>query len=159
MASQFMERRFLCLALTQIGYKKYEKRESMNHVFLSGIVEKAPMMVSKESEITHVTLELTVTHLNASGKEKREKYPLSAWRGIAQRVYELVKSGDRISIEGYLCQKQTSEGVFLEITIREFQASSFRSVNQTSRLTSPIYNSENTSESKHGDNKAVILAE
>ena len=47
----------------------------MNHVFLSGIVEKAPMMVSKESEITHVTLELTVTHLNASGKEKREKYP------------------------------------------------------------------------------------
>ena len=131
----------------------------MNHVFLSGIVEKAPMMVSKESEITHVTLELTVTHLNASGKQKREKYPLSAWHGIAQRVYELVKSGDRISIEGYLCQKQTNEGVFLEITIREFQASSFRPANWAACLTSPIYNSKKTFESKGGNSNAVILAE
>ena len=69
---------------------KAEKRESMNHVFISGIVEKAPVMVSKESEIPHVTLELTVTHINTSGKEKREKYPLRNYRKITCAYYNNV---------------------------------------------------------------------
>ena len=119
----------------------------MNHVFLSGIVEKAPIMVSKENEIPHVTLELTVTHFNTSGKEKRERYPLSAWRGIAYRILELVKPGVRISIEGYLCQKATEEGILLEIAIKEFQASSLQAVRQIHSLSS--YSPVNSSVSKY----------
>lgn len=130
----------------------------MNHVFLSGIVEKAPIMVSKENEIPHVTLELTVTHFNTSGKEKREKYPLSAWRGIAYRIMELVKPGSRISIEGYLCQKATEEGILLEIAVKEFQTSSLRATNQIRFIPSP-YSPINSSVSKHEDRKAVILAD
>lgn len=95
----------------------------MNHVFLSGTVDEAPRRVSQENEIPHVVLELTVAHKTTSGVEKRERYPISAWRGIAKRMTEMIVQGSRVSIKGYLSQKQTPEGVYLEVTAEEFQVS------------------------------------
>ena len=95
----------------------------MNHVFLSGTVEKAPQMVSQGNETPHAILELTVSHKTASGVEKQEQYPISAWRGIAKRMSEMVAPGARVSVKGYLSQKQTPEGIYLEVTAEEFQVS------------------------------------
>ena len=95
----------------------------MNHVFISGTVAEAPRMVSQENEIPHAVLELTVTHKTASGVEKQEQYPISAWRVIAKRMTEMIVPGSRISVKGYLSQKQTPEGVYLEVTAEKFQVS------------------------------------
>ena len=95
----------------------------MNHVFLSGIAESAPRTVSHSQGVLHAAMDLTVTHTTSSGVEKRERYPISAWRGIAKRMTELVRPGSRVSVKGYLSQKQTQEGVFLEVTAEEFQVS------------------------------------
>lgn len=92
----------------------------MNHVFVSGIAEKDAMLVSRENETPHAVMHLTVTHRTANGTEKREQYPISAWRGTAQRLVELAKAGTRISIKGYLSQRQTTEGILLEVTAEEF---------------------------------------
>ena len=92
----------------------------MNHVFLSGTINAAPKMISNENEIPHAIMDLTVTHKSAKGVEKNEQYPISAWRGIATKMVEMIKPGCFVSIKGYLSQKQTNEGVFLEITVEEF---------------------------------------
>lgn len=92
----------------------------MNHVFVSGIAEKDAKLVSRENEPPHAVMYLTVTHRTANGTEKREQYPISAWRGTAQRLVELAKAGARISIKGYLSQRQTPEGILLEVTAEEF---------------------------------------
>jgi len=115
----------------------------MNHVFLSGLVESAPQMVSRQNEIPHAVMNLTVRHLSAKGVEKSEQYPLSAWRGIATRMVELIKPGAHLCIKGYLSQKQRNDGIFIEITVEEFNVSSrntairhLRSVNSV-RLEAP----------------------
>lgn len=82
----------------------------MNHVFLSGIVESMPITVSASDQTLHVRMNLTVSHRTAAGIEKKEQYPISAWRGIATRMVELIRPGAHVSIKGYLSQKQTSEG-------------------------------------------------
>lgn len=95
----------------------------MNHVFLSGIVESAPRIVSQDHNVLHAVMDLTVTHKTAAGVEKQEQYPISAWRGIAKRMTEMIKPGSRVSVKGYLSQKPTPEGIFLEVTAEEFQVS------------------------------------
>lgn len=95
----------------------------MNHVFLSGTVETSPKVVSQDNNVLHAIMDLTVIHKNAAGVEKKEQYPISAWRGIAKRMMELITPGSRVSIKGYLSQKQTAEGIFLEVTVEEFQVS------------------------------------
>ena len=92
----------------------------MNDVFLSGIIKTTPKIVSSHNETPHAIMDLTVTHRSAKGVEKHEQYPLSAWRGIATKMVELIKPGSHVSIKGYLSQKQTNDGVFLEITVEEF---------------------------------------
>lgn len=96
----------------------------MNHVFLSGTINVAPKMVSNQNEIPHAIMDLTVTHKTAKGVEKKEQYPVSAWRGIATKMVEMINPGCHVSIKGYLSQKKTNEGVFLEITVEEFNAAS-----------------------------------
>ena len=100
----------------------------MNHVFLSGIVATAPDMVSGVEKTPHAVMKLAVSHRTAAGVEKKEEYPVSAWRGIARRMVELVKPGSHVSIKGYLSQKQTNEGIFLEVTAEEFQVSARSSI-------------------------------
>ena len=107
----------------QVAKFKEKRGRHMNHVFLSGIVTASPEMLSKENEIPHVLMNLKVTHRNAAGVEKHEEYPISAWRGIAIRMKELVKLGSRISIKGYLSQRLTNEGSFIEVTAEEFHVS------------------------------------
>ena len=94
----------------------------MNHVFLSGITERGAQLVSRENETPHAILLLNVTHRTLSGVEKKEQYPLSAWRGTAQRLAQLAKPGTRITIKGYLSQRKMNHGVALEVTVEEFQA-------------------------------------
>ena len=65
----------------------------MNHVFLSGVAHAAPLLVSAPAQTPHAIMSLTVTHRTATGLEKKEQYPISAWRGIAQRMVSLIKAG------------------------------------------------------------------
>ena len=95
----------------------------MNHVFLSGTVETAPRVVSQGDDVLHAVMDLTVIHKTAAGTEKHEQYPISAWRGIAKRMTEMITPGSRVSVKGYLSQKRTPEGIFLEVTAEEFQVS------------------------------------
>lgn len=95
----------------------------MNHVFLSGRAETGAVLVSKDQETPHAVMTLTVTHRTAAGQEKKERYPVSAWRATAQRLAESVRTGSRVTVTGYLSQRQTPEGIFLEVTADEFQAS------------------------------------
>ena len=110
----------------------------MNHVFLSGIVESMPITVSASDQTLHVRMNLTVSHRTAAGIEKKEQYPISAWRGIATRMVELIRPGAHVSIKGYLSQKQTSEGTLIEVTAEEFQSSvpSNRPVRRTATVAS-----------------------
>lgn len=110
----------------------------MNHVFLSGTAATAPKMVSQGNETAHAVMELTVTHRTAAGVEKREQYPISAWHGTARRMAELVTPGSRMSVKGYLSQKQTAEGIFLEVTVEEFQLSAYAAVRPQRRSTAPF---------------------
>ena len=79
-------------------------------------------MVSAPDQTPHALMNLTISHRTAAGVEKKEQYPISAWRGIAQRMVEIVKPGAHVSIKGYLTQKQTNEGTFMEVTAEEFQS-------------------------------------
>lgn len=109
----------------------------MNHVFLSGIAEKGALLVSRENETPHAVMELTVIHRTAGGIEKREQYPISAWRGTAQRLVELAKPGARISIKGYLSQRQKPEGILLEVTAEEFLVAQNQAASCPPRCCSP----------------------
>ena len=93
----------------------------MNRVFLTGIVASAPRTVSQEGKTDHVRMTLTVTHNTAAGIVKHELYPISAWRGIAQRMVSLVKAGMLVRIVGYLSQRLTEDGILIEVTAQEFQ--------------------------------------
>lgn len=122
----------------------------MNHVFISGFVENAPELLSRENEIPHVVMSLTVIHRTASGIEKREKYPISAWRGIALRMKELIKPNMRVSIKGYLSQKQTDEGLYLEVTAEEFQ------VAYQNGIIRPLRRTESTQKHESEEKKQII---
>ena len=95
----------------------------MNHVFLSGTTEKGAVLISREEEIPHAVMLLTVTHRTTRGEEKREQYPLSAWRGTAVQLANRTEPGCRLAIKGYLSQRNTPEGILLEVTVEEFQVS------------------------------------
>lgn len=93
----------------------------MNRVFLTGIVASAPRTVSQEGKTNHVRMTLTVTHNTAEGIVKHELYPISAWRGIAQRMVSVVKAGMHVKIIGYLSQKLTEDGILIEVTAQKYQ--------------------------------------
>ena len=95
----------------------------MNHVFLSGTVNTVPKLVHSENETPHAIMDLTVTHRTVAGIEKSEQYPISAWRGIALRMTEMITPGSRVSIKGYLSQKVLGDSIFIEVTAEEFQVS------------------------------------
>ena len=86
----------------------------------------------------------------ASGIEKREKYPISAWRGIALRMKELIKPNMRVSIKGYLSQKQTDEGLYLEVTAEEFQ------VAYQNGIIRPLRRTESTQKHESEEKKQII---
>lgn len=94
----------------------------MNHVFLSGTVDSAPVLLSLPEQTPHVIMDLIITHRTAAGIEKKERYPISAWHGIATRAMELIRPGAHVSIKGYLSQKQTINGVMIEVTAEEFHS-------------------------------------
>ena len=136
----------------------------MNDVFLSGIAEAAPLMVSPMNAVAHAVMNLTVVHRTAKGLEKREQYPVSAWHGVAQRMCDLVKAGSYVTIKGYLSQKKTEDGVFMEVTVKEFQTSSGAIANKPALKNVPIKMSSNGSERKSGEpktqlNSATIIAD
>lgn len=124
----------------------------MNHVFLTGIAEKGAMLVSQENETPHAVMQLTVTHRTANGIEKREQYPISAWRGTALRLAELVKAGARLSIKGYLSQRKTPEGILLEITAEEFQVSQ----HQSNARTPICYSAWNPNHVRSGESPVAV---
>ena len=95
----------------------------MNHVFLSGICEKGAYLVSPNTEIPHAKMALTVTHYTSTGMEKKEQYPISAWRSTALRLAQLAKPGTRITIKGYLSQHLVGQTTMIEVTAEEFQVS------------------------------------
>ena len=127
----------------------------MNHVFLSGTVNSGPQMVSQGNEIAHAVLKLTVTHKTATGVEKQEQYPISAWRGIAKRMTEMITPGSRVSVKGYLSQKQTPEGIYLEVTAEEFQVSARPTVVRPLRRNAfPFRAAADAASSEKGNNAA-----
>ena len=58
----------------------------MNHVFLSGVAESTPVLVSRDEQTPHAVMALTVSHRTAAGVEKKEQYPISAWHSAALRM-------------------------------------------------------------------------
>ena len=121
----------------------------MNHVFLSGIAETAPRVVSQGNGVFHTIMNLTVIHKTVMGVEKQEQYPISAWRGIAKRMTELIMAGSRVSIKGYLSQKQTPDGIYLEVTVEEFHVSSHDSIARPPRRNSISFHLINTAGAEH----------
>ncbi|MCI5564432.1 MAG: single-stranded DNA-binding protein [Clostridiales bacterium] len=110
----------------------------MNHVFLSGVAESTPVLVSRDEQTPHAVMALTVSHRTAAGVEKKEQYPISAWHSAALRMTELIRPGARVSIKGYLSQRQTGEGIFLEVTAEEFLVSSPPSIVRPLRRSTPV---------------------
>ena len=55
--------------------------------------------------------------------EKKEQYPISAWRSTALRLAQLAKPGTRITIKGYLSQHLVGQTTMIEVTAEEFQVS------------------------------------
>lgn len=102
--------------------KKGKRGIAMNHVFLSGITDKDATLISREGQTPHARLLLRISHRSASGAEKHELFPVSAWRGTALQLAAQAKAGTRLSLKGYLSQRHTPEGIVLEVTAEEFTA-------------------------------------
>ena len=114
----------------------------MNHVFLSGTVNTVPKLVHSENETPHAIMDLTVNHRTIAGIEKSEQYPISAWRGIALRMTEMITPGSRVSIKGYLSQKALGDSIFIEVTAEEFQVSNRSPSIRPTRRIMPIQSTD-----------------
>lgn len=96
----------------------------MNHIFLSGIVETAPILLSKDNETPHACMDLVVSHRNSSGFEKKETYQIHTWHNVALSLMKAAKPSNRVSIKGYLCQQHMENHILIYITAEEFHVSS-----------------------------------
>lgn len=95
----------------------------MNHVFLSGIVETVPVLLSKESQTPHACMDLIVSHQTSNGTEKKEHYPIHAWHNVALSMLHTVKPTSQVSIKGYLCQQHIGCEARVYVTAEEFHVS------------------------------------
>ncbi len=96
----------------------------MNHVFLSGKVEQKPFLVSKEQQVPHAQVELTIFHRTVSGQEKKETFTLNAWNNVALSMMNKVRAGANMSVKGYLSIQRNDHESKMEVTVEEFQVSS-----------------------------------
>lgn len=96
----------------------------MNHIFLSGIAESAPVLLSKDNQTPHACMLLVVSHRNSSGVEKREIYPIHTWHNVALSLMKVVTPSKQVSIKGYICQQHVDNCTQLYITAEEFHVSS-----------------------------------
>ena len=129
----------------------------MNHIFLSGIAESAPVLLSKDNQTPHACMLLVVSHRNSSGVEKREIYPIHTWHNVAQSLMKVVTPSKQVSIKGYICQKHVDNCTQLYITAEEFHVSATHANRPARRKSSiPSTVSEKNGEFLHSDDASTI---
>lgn len=95
--------------------------ESMNQVFISGIIADELRLMHSEAGATHLVFALSVQHRTARGVVKRELYTINAWNHTALWGVANLTQGQFIALKGYLTQRIHTSGVlFTEVTAEEF---------------------------------------
>lgn len=98
----------------------------MNKVFISGLINEAPVFRVEPGDIPHLILSLCVRHKTSAGKLQKEIYRISAWYNTARWGFEHLKQGQIIGVQGYLTQRKsnvhTTMVIETEIAVDEFLA-------------------------------------
>lgn len=96
----------------------------MNKVFISGLINEAPVFRMEQGDIPHLILSLCVRHKTGAGKIQKETYRVSAWHNAARWGAEHLKQGQIIGLQGYLAQRKVNVGNIMatetEIAVDEF---------------------------------------
>ena len=96
----------------------------MNKVFISGLINEAPVFRMEQGDIPHLILSLCVRHKTSAGKMQKETYRVSAWHNAARWGAEHLKQGQIIGLQGYLAQRRVNAGNIMatetEIAVDEF---------------------------------------
>lgn len=99
----------------------------MNKIYLSGIVADPPIRYSESEAPLHVSFPLCVSHKTKQGLVKRELYVIQAWNGVADWAQTHLQQGQRVMVQGYLTQHNTTQPdgstvTRVEVTAEEFFA-------------------------------------
>lgn len=96
----------------------------MNKVFISGLINDAPVFRMEQGDIPHLILSLCVRHKTGTVKMQKETYRVSAWHNAARWGAEYLKQGQIIGLQGYLAQRKVNAGNIMatetEIAVDEF---------------------------------------
>lgn len=82
-------------------------------------------------------LQVRVSHRNREKKVKHELYPVNVWNNLAVWANQALKPGVFVTVRGYLTQRPTDKGSYVEVTARYFM------INQ---LSPPIKEAQNLPE-------------
>lgn len=96
----------------------------MNKVFISGLINEAPVFRKEQGDIPHLILSLCVRHKTSAGKMQKETYRVSAWHNAALWGAEHLKQGQIVGLQGYITQRKVNAGNIMatetEIAVDEF---------------------------------------